>query len=170
MKKSRFDRSSHDCANNQSGRGLPPCQAQSPRPLRLHFCLLVAGRVHTVTTAAADDAVRVSVDRLASVPEGDGTLLDNVVVVWCGEANHIPLANAHGRLNLPYLLAGGAGGALKTGRYLNFQGNSTGQYGQRIGVPNNRLFLSLCHLMGLTDVSVFGKASLCSDGPLPGLS
>ncbi len=55
---------------------------------------------------------------LKKVPEGDGTLLDNMLLFWCNELEH---GEAHSRNNLPYLLAGKAGGQLTTGRVVRYQ-------------------------------------------------
>ncbi|MEC9072427.1 MAG: DUF1552 domain-containing protein, partial [Myxococcota bacterium] len=55
------------------------------------------------------------VERLAAVPEGEGTLLDSCAVFFSSEVED---GNAHRHTNLPVLLAGGAGGALTPGRHL----------------------------------------------------
>jgi hypothetical protein len=89
--------------------------------------------------------------RLGSIPEGDSTLLDHTVILWC---NELAKGNAHSRVDAPYVLLGGAGGAIRTGRYLDIHDN----------VPHNNLLLSLVHAMGIDDTS-FGKREWCS-GPL----
>jgi hypothetical protein len=94
------------------------------------------------------------IGRMKQIPEGNGTLLDNTVVLWC---NELAKGNIHGRTDAPYVLAGRAGGALETGRFLQFEGN----------VPHNNLLLSLIHAMGQTD-STFGNPDWCT-GPLVGL-
>jgi hypothetical protein len=58
------------------------------------------------------------VDRLASIPEGDGTLLDQSAVVF---GSGLRDGNRHSPVNLPILMAGRAGGALKTGAHLQFE-------------------------------------------------
>ncbi|HWZ89227.1 MAG TPA: DUF1552 domain-containing protein [Polyangiaceae bacterium] len=93
-------------------------------------------------------------DKLASYPEGNGTVLDNTLVVWGSELGK---GNNHSFSNVPYVLAGGAGGALQTGRYL-----------QAPGAVHNRLLVSICQLMGLSDVQTFGSTDHGSGG-LPGL-
>jgi len=75
-------------------------------------------------------------DKFASYPEGNGTLLDNTLVVWGGE---IGKGNNHSFDKVPFVLAGAAGGALQTGRYL-----------QAPGAVHNRLLVSICQLMGLS--------------------
>jgi hypothetical protein len=93
-------------------------------------------------------------DQLAAVKEGDGTLLDNTLVVWGSE---IGKGNTHAFERVPFVLAGGAGGSLATGRYLQFA-----------DVPHNRLLVSLCHAMGVGDIDQFGTTDE-GNGGLPGL-
>jgi hypothetical protein len=93
-------------------------------------------------------------DQLAQVPEGDGTLLDNSLVVWGSELGK---GNSHSFERVPFIVAGGAAGQLTGGRYLEYD-----------GVPHNRLLVSLCQLMGLTDVTSFGSTDTGTGG-LPGL-
>lgn len=57
-------------------------------------------------------------DRLRSIPEGDGTLLDNCVIQYGSALSN---GNAHDPHDLPILLAGGGGGHLVTGRHLRVQ-------------------------------------------------
>jgi hypothetical protein len=51
------------------------------------------------------------------MPEGNGTVLDNCAVLFSSE---IEDGNSHSHYNLPVLVAGGLGGALKSGRHLVF--------------------------------------------------
>jgi Protein of unknown function (DUF1552) len=81
-------------------------------------------------------------DRLAEVPEGDGTMLDNTLVVW---GNELSRGNSHGNQPVPFVLAGSAGGAIETGRYLSFD-----------DVEHNRMLVSICQAMGLGDTQTFG--------------
>src|SRR6266852_6368336 len=53
-------------------------------------------------------------ERLRSVPDGDGNLLDNMIVLY-GSARSD--GNSHLHENLPLLLVGGAGGRIKGGRH-----------------------------------------------------
>lgn len=46
-------------------------------------------------------------DRLEAIPEGEGTLLDNCLVLWCNELSR---GNTHSHDDMPFILAGGAGG------------------------------------------------------------
>lgn len=61
------------------------------------------------------------VKKMASLQEGDGTLLDNCIMMW---GSGLEDGNRHRRENLPFILAGKGGGAIKTGRFLpNTKGN-----------------------------------------------
>lgn len=58
-------------------------------------------------------------ERLDALPEVDGTLLDHALVMY---GSSISDGHDHGELDLPVLLAGGAGGALRGGRVLDSGG------------------------------------------------
>lgn len=53
--------------------------------------------------------------RLDAIPEPGGTLLDNTLIIW---VNELGRGNSHTRNDLPIVMAGSAGGAFDTGRYL----------------------------------------------------
>jgi len=54
-------------------------------------------------------------DRLASTPAGDGSLLDHSMILW---GSGMSDSNTHSALDVPLLVAGKAGGRLKGGRHL----------------------------------------------------
>lgn len=61
------------------------------------------------------------VKKMASLREGEGTLLDNCIMMW---GSGLEDGNKHSRKNLPFILAGKGGGSINTGRYLaTTQGN-----------------------------------------------
>jgi hypothetical protein len=91
-------------------------------------------------------------DRLANVKEGEGTVLDSTLLFW---GNEVSMGTTHTHDNMPFLVAGG-GWALRTGRYLQYQGNSHAD-----------LLVSLLNAMGVPDTT-FGDPTYCT-GPLPGL-
>ena len=93
-------------------------------------------------------------DRLAAVPEGNGTMLDNSLVVWGSELGK---GNTHAFERVPFVIAGGAAGKLATGRYLEFD-----------DVAHNRLLVSICNLLGLPEVTSFGSTDT-GQGGLAGL-
>ena len=86
---------------------------------------------------------------MKGVPEGDGTLLDHSVVLWCNELGE---GSTHSRRNVPYVLAGSADGYFKTGRYLDFQGSKKPWH--------NDLLVSLCQAMDVND-SMVGNPAYC---------
>src|SRR5690606_27522895 len=95
-------------------------------------------------------------EKLDSVPEGDGTLLDNTVVFWGSEIGE---STSHDLTRMPYVLAGKAGGQLRTGRVWDSVSSPK---------DNNQLLVSLAHLMGAEQVTSFGDPSGAT-GPLPDL-
>ena len=57
--------------------------------------------------------------KLDSMPEGDGTVLDNSCLMFL---SNLWIGRKHDNTRLPLVLAGGLGGTLETGRTLNFVG------------------------------------------------
>jgi hypothetical protein len=94
--------------------------------------------------------------KLKAIPEGDGSVLDNTIILYC---NELAKGNTHSRVDAGYVLAGRGGGALATGRFLRFDASQQ--------IPHNGLLVSLLNAFGLPDTQ-FGKAEW-SNGPLPGL-
>ncbi|MDX1984536.1 MAG: DUF1552 domain-containing protein, partial [Bryobacteraceae bacterium] len=54
------------------------------------------------------------VKKMHSLREGDGTLLDNCIMMW---GSGLEDGNKHTRENLPFIIAGKGGGSIKTGRF-----------------------------------------------------
>jgi hypothetical protein len=95
-------------------------------------------------------------ERLEEAKEVDGSsLLDHSVVLW---GNELGAGNTHTYMNIPWVLAGGAGGYFKTGRALSFP-----------DLPHNNLLVSICNAMGFDDVTTFGIPGVCT-GALPNLT
>ncbi len=95
-------------------------------------------------------------DAMSAVPEGNGTMLDNSLVMWITEYSS---GAAHDTLGIPVVLAGGLGGALKTDRFISFASGTS---------STNRLFVTIMKLFGMPDNS-FGVGSRNS-GTLPGIA
>jgi hypothetical protein len=95
--------------------------------------------------------------KLDSYQEGDGTLLDNTILLF---ATEIGEATTHELVTMPYIIGGGGGGRIRTGRFIDY-GNSP--------ADNNQLLVSLAHTMGVDDVTEFGDPSGAT-GPLPNLA
>ena len=93
-------------------------------------------------------------DALKNTKEADGSsMLDNTLVLW---VNELARGNAHSHDKMPYVLAGGAAGALRTGRFLTYK-----------GTPHNNLLVSCMNLMGVPGTT-FGDPTFCT-GPLANL-
>lgn len=93
--------------------------------------------------------------RLAETPEpgGEGSMLDNTLVVW---SNELGKGNNHTMDDLPCVMVGGGLG-FHMGRYLDHP-----------KVHHNRLLLTLAHAFG-HELKTFGNPDFCADGPLTGL-
>ncbi len=75
-------------------------------------------------------------NKLRSIQEGDGTLLDHSMIVY---GSGLGDGNRHNHDNLPILLAGGGSGSLVSGRHIEY----------RSDMPLNNLFLSMLDRMGV---------------------
>jgi hypothetical protein len=94
--------------------------------------------------------------RLADTPEpnGQGSLLDNTLLVW---TNELGKGNTHSLEDIPFVMLGN-GLDYKMGRSLKYE-----------GVPHNHLLMALAHGFG-HHVNKFGNPDLCKQGPLTGLN
>lgn len=90
--------------------------------------------------------------RMSQIQESESTLLDNVLILY---GSGISDGNRHNHDDLPVLVAGGGGGALRGNRHLNL--------GQKTPICN--LYLEMLHHAGL-GIESFGD----STGVLGGLS
>lgn len=88
------------------------------------------------------------IQRLSETPEGEGTLLDNSMVLFGGGIGD---GNRHNHEDLPILMAGRAGGTIETGRCIRYPKET----------PLCNLYLSMLDRMG-APVESFGD----STGPL----
>ncbi len=88
---------------------------------------------------------------MRAVPEGDGTMLDHSLVLLCSEVSD---GNTHTHSDMPFVLAGRAGGCVTPGRVL-----------ERRGTRHGQLLAAIARAMG-SDVRGWGDAG---DGVLPGL-
>lgn len=88
-------------------------------------------------------------DKLNKIPEGDGTVLDNTLVVWTKG-----MGRGHSKDRFLYLLAGGKG----------FKDLNPGRYIDRKGVPHNNMLVTIANLVGLP-ITTFGDPEICS-GPV----
>jgi len=73
------------------------------------------GKVAAITKFNIDQFAYM-VKKMAKLREGEGTLLDNCIMMW---GSGLEDGNRHTRENLPFILAGQGGGSVRTGRYLD---------------------------------------------------
>jgi uncharacterized protein DUF1552 len=93
--------------------------------------------------------------------------LENTLIVW-GSA--MAVSDLHTSWNMPLVMIDGTG-YFNTGRKLRW-GTYEGGYTESTGVSSNKLLVSICHAMGLTDVESFGNLQNpeLMTGPLDGLT
>lgn len=90
--------------------------------------------------------------RMKSIPEGTGTMLDNTAILWVSEGSEA----GHGRRDVDYVVAGRAGGYLRTGQYLTFSGES-----------HQNLMVELVNaVLPATEapITTFGNPATCTGG------
>jgi hypothetical protein len=87
-------------------------------------------RYHVLTTAYL-------AERLNSIPDGDGTLLDHTLIL---HGTNMGNSNQHQHFDVPHILIGGANGKLKGGRFLNYD---------RRTVTTGNLLLSILDMYGI---------------------
>ncbi len=61
-------------------------------------------------------------DKLASIPDGEGSLLDNMTILYGGGLSN---STIHSGVNLPLVLVGGGAGWLQGGRHLHYDNEPT---------------------------------------------
>jgi hypothetical protein len=99
----------------------------------------------------------------------DPDVLDHTLLVWASEMSE---GGTHSNRNVPIVMVQGAEyGSFSAGRYLrwgaydpieNFSDNTGGE-------PMNKLLVSICQSMGLTDIDEVGDTTI-STGPLKELA
>jgi hypothetical protein len=85
-------------------------------------------------------------DKLKNTPDGEGTLLDNTMVLYGSPMGN---SNLHNHKRCPLLLAGHAGGKLKGGLHLKAADET----------PMANVMLSMLHTLGLDDMKTFGDST-----------
>lgn len=94
-------------------------------------------------------------EELDSIPEGDGTMLDNTALLWVQD---VAVGNTHTHDDMPFVLAGNVGDQFDTGRFIEYSG---GKY-------HNDLLAALGKAYGL-ESDTFGDSRF-SEGPLSALT
>ena len=113
--------------------------------------------------------------KLDEIPEENGgSVLDNTLVVW---GNELGEPSGHSNVNVPFVLAGGAAGAIQMGRWLQYSQLQSGRCDVSPGTcstaqaftvqtPHNALLVSVARAFGI-EGDTFGDARY--SGGLPGL-
>ena len=95
------------------------------------------------------------VRNLKAIPEGDGTMLDNTIILWGSEMG---IAHSHSPSNVPHLVIGGRNMGVDTGQYIDFgRGNQQ---------DHAKLLTSIKHAFGIMDN---GMGNRPNAGPLAGI-
>jgi Protein of unknown function (DUF1552) len=109
------------------------------------------------------------VNKFQNTIDINGSLLDNSVIVW---TNVFGAGFNHDYFEIPVVLAGGAGGSIQGGRFLDYRNSrasnpSVSGNTRYVNQTTNNLCLSLARAMGV-GLTSFGTPAYSSDG-LPGL-
>jgi hypothetical protein len=86
------------------------------------------------------------IEKLSKMKDGDGSLLDNSLIIYGSPMGD---GNLHNHKRVPMLLAGHAGGRLKGRLHLKTPD----------GTPAANLYLTLLHKLGLEDVTMFADST-----------
>jgi hypothetical protein len=105
-------------ARETSNRTYPEIGINEPHHLLTHH----GGDADKIAKVAKINQFHVSLfaeylEKLAGMPEGDGSLLDHVLYLY-GSGMGNP--NVHDHVNLPIIVAGGAAGNMRGGRHLQY--------------------------------------------------
>ncbi len=93
--------------------------------------------------------------KMDQINEGGRTLLDNSAVVF---VSSFGVAGDHDPANAPFVIAGSAGGALRTGQFLDYANPGVGGRGAKQNKQtNNQLFMALAKAFGI-DMPSYGDA------------
>jgi hypothetical protein len=126
-------------------RAVPADQKLQPQPERIHQAVVyIMGHL------------AVLLDALKSVPEGDGTLLDNTLLMATSD---LAEGTSHTGRNMPIILAGGAGGSFRRGLHYKCTDSDNN---------TSRALLTALHASGVMVPSV-GAGEGFSDNPLSDL-
>lgn len=89
-------------------------------------------------------------ERLNAIPDGDGSLLDNTVLLYGSSMGD---SNQHNHRRVPFFIVGKAGGAIAGGRHYK-AANQT---------PLADVMLGILHALGMDDVKEFGDSEAVFD-------
>ena len=85
-------------------------------------------------------------ERLKKMPDGEGSLLDNSLIIYGSPMGN---PNVHNHKRCPLFVAGKAGGQIKGGLHIKAAD----------GTPMANVFLTIAHMLGMNDLSSFGDST-----------
>jgi Protein of unknown function (DUF1552) len=86
------------------------------------------------------------IERLQRMPDGEGSVLDNSLIVYGSPMGN---PNVHNHKRCPLFVAGKAGGQLKGGLHIKAAD----------GTPMANVFLTMAHMLGMNDMPSFGDST-----------
>jgi hypothetical protein len=96
------------------------------------------------------------VAKIAAIPDGDGTLLDNSMIL---QGSGLSNSDQHSHIDLPLVVVGGGGGRLKGGRHLRFPKDT----------PMNNLHLAMLEKVGVPVEKLGDSTGKLELAPLAGV-
>jgi hypothetical protein len=139
--------SSFKMSRDATGRTYPDSGVRTA----FHLCSHHSENEKTILDFAKINTYHVSMipyflEKLKNAPDGDGTLLDNTMVMYGSPMGD---SNLHNHKRCPLFIAGHAGGALKGNNHVIAPD----------GTPMANVFLTLLHRTGVDDISSFGDST-----------
>ncbi|NUO48553.1 MAG: DUF1552 domain-containing protein [Polyangiaceae bacterium] len=101
--------------------------------------------------------------KLDQIDEGEGTALDNTMVLWACDFGH---GGGHSSDNFAVVMAGNAGGAT-LGRHVNYASDPTSPYGDDSQPGNHNLAVTMTNAFGITG-DTFGDYNTVIEPVEPG--
>jgi hypothetical protein len=95
-------------------------------------------------------------EKLKAIPDGDGTLLDNSMIL---QGSGLSNSDQHSHIDLPLVVVGGGGGRLKGGRHLRFPKDT----------PMNNLHLAMLEKVGVPVEKLGDSTGKLELAPLAGV-
>ena len=140
--------SSFKLSRDATGRVLSRKRRADRFPLRRHITVRTRARSSTSprSTPTTSSMIPYFLEKLKNAPDGDGSVLDNTVIVYGSPMGD---SNLHNHKRCPLFLAGHAGGQLKGNRHVKAPD----------GTPMANVFLTLLHRLGVDDIESFGDST-----------
>lgn len=149
-------------AENRIPSDFEPINSTKYEHLFSHEDLAPGGLFEKIKTWYMQEVAYIA-DQLAAIPEGDGSMLDNTIILF---ATEISTGHQHGRM--PWVTIGGKNLGVNVGRSLKLPKIAQNAMPDRreSGYPHARLLVSLLNAMGLPD-KTYGLPQF-GTGPMDG--